>query len=253
MLQEQQARFVRHMTKTCGMPAGTKRRSIANPGDTQPSVGAETAQRASATAENGHHTSGVAEADAESSTPVQGGTPLKSPISLERGSARQEVSARAAVSNPQTKAKSTRHEPEEAATFSARRQLSDSSLAAGNKEVDACDPQPLARSPLGIPKQASPPLRQKREPTADLQTQDAEEKESLIQAVPEVPEGRASLGWPDARKGSESMLPSGQARGVLLSSQQDAFAPAGESLVDSANEADLEALLGQLVNRAEHI
>ena len=249
MLQEQQARLVRQLAKTGGVPAGTKGRSLANPEDALPSMGAEAAQWASATAENGHNTSGVAvQADAESSTSVQGGAPLQLPISLERGSARQEVSARAAVSTLQTNAKSWRHEPEEAAAFTARRQLSNSSPAAGSKEGAACDTQHLARSPLDIPKQASPLLRQKREPTVDGHSQAMKGRESLIQAVPEVPERRASMAWPDATKGLESM-----ARGVLLSSQQDAYAPAGEGLVDSANEADLETLLGQLVNRAEHI
>ena len=96
-------------------------------------------------------------------------------------------------------------------------------------------------------------LCQKHEPVADQVGQAAQAKETLIQAVPEMPDRRASLGWPESNKGLNIVRPSRQMQGYPDSRQEEVPLYAGESIVDDASEADLEALLGQLVNRAEHI
>ena len=73
----------------------------------------------------------------------------------------------------------------------------------------------------------------------------------LIPAVPEVPNRRASIGLPEAKRGLPSTL---TAEGSPLPKQQEACgARAGDDTIDGAIEADLEALLGHLVSRAEHI
>ena len=73
----------------------------------------------------------------------------------------------------------------------------------------------------------------------------------LIPAVPEVPNRRASIGLPEAKRGLSSAVPS---EGSPLPKQQEAWGTEAEGdMVDGANEADLEALLGHLVSRAEHI
>lgn len=73
----------------------------------------------------------------------------------------------------------------------------------------------------------------------------------LIQAVPEMPDRKSSVGWPESRKGLPAVLSPTQ--GSLFDLPDDPAVGTGEGITDSANEADLEALLGQLVNRAEHI
>ena len=74
---------------------------------------------------------------------------------------------------------------------------------------------------------------------------------TLIPAVPEVPNRRASIGLAKAKRGLPSIVTSD---GSPLPKQQDTYrAEAGGDMVDSANEANLEALLGHLVSRAKHI
>lgn len=82
----------------------------------------------------------------------------------------------------------------------------------------------------------------------------ARREEQLIQAVPEVPDRKASMGWSDAKRGLAIKLSPDQAKASPLAGQHDGLGiETGADVVDSAIAADLEALLGQLVNRAGHI
>lgn len=96
-------------------------------------------------------------------------------------------------------------------------------------------------------------LCQKHEPVADQVGQAAQAEGTLIQAVPEMPDRRASLGWPDANKGVNIVRHFWQMQGSPDSKREEVPPYARESIVEDASEADLEALLGQLVNRAAHI
>ena len=82
-------------------------------------------------------------------------------------------------------------------------------------------------------------VRLKQERAAGLHHIEARaSQQGLIQALPESPARKASMGWQGAKVGLPAALPPG----------------AGDNdVTNGASEADLEALLGQLVTRAEHI
>ena len=79
----------------------------------------------------------------------------------------------------------------------------------------------------------------KQERAAGLKPIEARASEQcLIQALPESPTRKASMGWQGAKVGLPVALPP---------------SAGDDDVTNGASEADLEALLGQLVTRAEHI
>ena len=139
--------------------------------------------------------------------------------------------------------------PKHATTGSAQNLLiaQSRSQPANSRKVDVSGPGPM---PTKDGAKEAGHLHQEHEPAA---AQPGKGEESLIQAVPEMPRRKASMSWPDAKTGLNLVPPSRQTKGVPLSSQQDDCPDTRESNGDDGTEPDLEALLGQLVNRAEHI
>ena len=131
------------------------------------------------------------------------------------------------------------------------------SKAAASRKTDATGRIAMHADSLGSPivkaEAPSQQLQQKLDPhLASMRGIDPlREAADLIQAVPEMPDRKSSVGWPESRKDLPAML--APAQGSLFDLDDDPAVGAGEGITDSANEADLEALLGQLVNRAEHI
>ena len=81
--------------------------------------------------------------------------------------------------------------------------------------------------------------RLKQERAAGLNGIEARASEQgLIQALPESAARKASMGWQGAKVGLPVALPP---------------SAGDDGVTNGASEADLEALLGQLVTRAEHI
>ena len=145
----------------------------------------------------------------------------------------------------------------------SRQSLAEGQLASGagpNSEQQRKQSHDVGKEVPCIPVHANAsagpePVRQqqsKRDHGPTLEGSEGEQAgDKLIQAVPEVPYRRASIGLPEAKRGLPSTLIS---QDSPLPKQQEACgAEAGDDTVDGATEADLEALLGHLVSRAEHI
>ena len=242
LLQEQQARLVRQRARSGNLPAGAARRAQDLPEDAQPRAGAEAAQHASAAAENGQSASGAA---------VQVLSP-SSQSAIPSGRAEAGREALGASTSKTEEEKPHLAVPRRAATGSAGKMHPNGNGAVDGKKADATGLDSMHRTAMKGLKQANQ-LRQKHGPAADQAAQAGQAKESLIQAVPEVPDRRASLGWPDAQKGVNIMPPPRQTKGMPHNSKEDLCPHAVESTNNDATETDLEALLGQLVNRAELI
>ncbi len=244
MLQEQQARLARQRARSGSVPAGATLRSPAVPAQST-LASADVAQQASAAAETGRGTSGIAaKALSTSSEPA---------VSLKSAKAGRELSP--AVVAPTSSTQAAKMSPagtEQAATGSAAQLHLNGNGALHSRTAYAHAVDPVQESPSDSLKQANQ-LRRKVEPPADRAAQAAQAKESLIQAVPEMPDRKASLGRPDAQKGVNIVPPSRHPKGAPRNSHKEVDFHAGESTNDDVSEADLEALLGQLVNRAEHI
>ena len=157
------------------------------------------------------------------------------------------------ASTSKTEAKTPRLAvPRQAATVTVGKMHPNGNGAVDGKKADATGLDPMHKTAMDGLKQANQ-LRQKHGPAGDQAAQAGQAKESLIQAVPEMPDCRASLGWPDVQKGVNIMPPPRQTKGMPHNSQEDLCPHAVESTNNDATETDLEALLGQLVNRAELI
>ena len=245
MLQEQQARLARQRARSGSMPPGATPRSRVVPA-LRTVASAELARQASAAAETGRGTSGIAaKALSTSSEPA---------VSLKGAKAGRELLP--AVAAPTSSTQAAKMSPagteQAAATGSAAQLHLNGNGALHSRTAYAHAVDPVQESPSDSLKQVGQ-LRRKHEPIADRAAQAAQAKESLIQAVPEMPDRRASLGRPDAQKGVNILPPSMQIKGAPHNSHEEVYSHAGESTNDDVSEADLEALLGQLVNRAEHI
>ena len=135
------------------------------------------------------------------------------------------------------------------------------SKAAASRKTDATGIIPMHADSLSSPmvkakaEVPSQQLQHKLDPhlTSMRNIGPLKESADLIQALPKMPDRKVSAGWPESRKGLPAMLSPAQSKGSLFSLDDDPAVDSAEGITDSANEADLEALLGQLVNRAEHI
>ena len=224
------------------MLAGTTRRSQAFPEEAQPRATAKAVQNASAATGTGQSAPGAAVRVLPQSSQS---ADLSGRVEARQGT----------LGAPASKAEAGRQHlavPGRAATDPAGEAIPNGSGAVDSKKVDASGLDPMQRNAADSLKPTNH-LRQKHELAADQAAQAGQAKESLIQAVPEMPERRASLGWPDAQKGLNIVPPPRQTNAVPYSSQEEVYSHAGGSTNDDASEADLEALLGQLVNRAELI
>ena len=247
MLQEQQVCSARQRAKSGSVPAGAMRRSQALPEQAQPSAGAEAAQHISAAPNAGQSPSGAAvQAVSESSESAQLAARSQSAVSLVNAKTGRDAPPAWAPAETETE-RLRQLTSKQAAIGPAEIPLSPGSRPANGRKADTSGPDPVQKRD-GVKQTGH--LRQKREPAAP---QAGKGKERLIQAVPEMPNRKASMGWPDAKTGLNMVPPSRQTKDVPCSGQQDDCPDTRESKSDSGNETDLEALLGQLVNRAEHI